>query len=54
MALRDRDRQSLFRATASIGGNNVNQGGNFWRTLDARFIYRRISSFGKHIVSFAQ
>ena len=34
-------------------GTNVNQGGNFWRTLDARFIYRPdFDLFGKHIVSF--
>ena len=34
-------------------GSNVNQGGNFWRTFDARFIYRPdFDLFGKHIVSF--
>ncbi len=34
-------------------GSNVNQGGNFWRTFDARFIYRPdFDLFGKHILSF--
>ncbi|MGA3065120.1 MAG: TonB-dependent receptor [Methylocystis sp.] len=34
-------------------GSNVNQGGNYWRTFDARFIYRPdFDLFGKHIVSF--
>jgi len=34
-------------------GSNVNQGGNFWRTFDARFIYRPdFDLFGKHIISF--
>ncbi|MGA8172792.1 MAG: TonB-dependent receptor, partial [Methylocystis sp.] len=34
-------------------GSNVNQGGNFWRTFDARFIYRpEWDFFGKHILSF--
>jgi iron complex outermembrane recepter protein len=34
-------------------GSNVNQGGNFWRTFDARFIYRPdLDLFGRHIVSF--
>ncbi len=34
-------------------GSNVNQGGNYWRTFDARFIYRPdFDLFGKHIISF--
>jgi iron complex outermembrane receptor protein len=34
-------------------GTNTNQGGNFWRTFDARFIYRpEYDLFGKHILSF--
>ncbi len=34
-------------------GTNVNQGGNFWRTFDARFIARPEQDLlGKHIVSF--
>lgn len=34
-------------------GSNVNQGGNFWRTFDARFIYRpEYDLLGKHIISF--
>ncbi len=34
-------------------GSNVNQGGNFWRTFDARGIYRPdFNLFGQHIISF--
>ncbi len=34
-------------------GTNTNQGGNFWRTFDARFIYRPdYDLFGRHILSF--
>ena len=34
-------------------GTNTNQGGNFWRTFDARFIYRPdYDLFGKHELSF--
>jgi len=34
-------------------GSNTNQGGNFWRTGDARFIYRPdYDLFGRHIISF--
>ena len=39
--------------TINPTGSNVNQGGNFWRTFDARFIARPEQDiFGKHIVSF--
>ncbi len=34
-------------------GSNVNQGGNFWRTYDARFIFRpEYDFYGNHIISF--
>ena len=34
-------------------GSNVNQGGNFWRTFDARGVYRpEYDVAGKHILSF--
>ena len=46
-------RASLPPGTVNPTGSNVNQGGNFWRTFDARFIYRPdFDLFGKHIVSF--
>jgi len=39
--------------TINPAGTNTNQGGNFWRTFDARFIYRPdFDLFGKHILSF--
>jgi iron complex outermembrane recepter protein len=34
-------------------GSNVNQGGNYWRTFDARAIYRpEVDILGRHVLSF--
>jgi iron complex outermembrane receptor protein len=39
--------------TINPAGSNVNNGGDFWRTFDARFVYRPdYDIFGKHILSF--